>query len=95
MAPKHKGNKNDPKRQISVNIRETSAISIADPIVAGLSTAGVTDEERHQLISEAAYFKAEQRSFAPGNELEDWLTAEREIEQRLSSIVIGNLPKSS
>ena len=47
---------------------------------------GVTGDERHQLIAEAAYFRAEQRSFAPGYELEDWLNAEAEIEIRLSQI---------
>ncbi len=31
------------------------------------------------LIAERAYFKAQQRGFAPGHELEDWLAAEREI----------------
>lgn len=31
------------------------------------------------LIAERAYFKAEQRGFEPGHELEDWLAAEREL----------------
>jgi len=95
MAPKPKDIKNDSKREIKTNIRRTGATSIVDPAAAGLLSAGVTDEERRQLIAEAAYFKAEQRSFAPGYEIEDWLTAEREIEQRFSSTVIGNLPKNS
>lgn len=33
---------------------------------------------RHQWISEAAYYKAEARRFAPGRELDDWLAAENE-----------------
>jgi len=32
----------------------------------------------HQWISEAAYFKAAARNFAPGRELDDWLAAENE-----------------
>lgn len=32
-----------------------------------------------QRIQESAYFRAEQRDFSPGFELEDWLSAEREI----------------
>jgi hypothetical protein len=39
----------------------------------------VTNEERHQLIAEAAYYRAERRNFVPGYELEDWLDAEAEI----------------
>ena len=45
---------------------------------------GVTPEERHQLIAEAAYYRAERRGFAPGAELEDWLEAEAEINRRLA-----------
>jgi hypothetical protein len=32
------------------------------------------------MIREAAYFRAEHRSFVPGRELEDWFAAEREID---------------
>ncbi|MGO9513088.1 MAG: DUF2934 domain-containing protein [Steroidobacteraceae bacterium] len=39
----------------------------------------------HTAIAEAAYFRAERRGFAPGHELEDWLAAEREINERLVS----------
>ncbi|MGO8829518.1 MAG: DUF2934 domain-containing protein [Steroidobacteraceae bacterium] len=40
-------------------------------------------EDRHASIAEAAYFKAEHRGFAAGHELEDWLAAEEEVDQRL------------
>ena len=36
-------------------------------------------KERHVKISQLAYFKAEQRGFVLGHELEDWLLAEREV----------------
>jgi hypothetical protein len=48
-----------------------------------MALKGVTNEERHQLIAEAAYFRAERRKFLPGLELEDWLGAEAEIEAKL------------
>ncbi len=41
--------------------------------------------QRQQLIAQAAYFIAERRGFAPGNELEDWLQAEAEIEARVKA----------
>jgi len=41
----------------------------------------VTSEERHRLICTAAYYRAQQRHFAPGCELEDWLLAEAEIDR--------------
>jgi Protein of unknown function (DUF2934) len=36
---------------------------------------------RHDMISEAAYLRAEARGFAPGHEIEDWLAAELEIDE--------------
>jgi len=43
-----------------------------------------SEEERRALIAEAAYFRAEERGFALGKELDDWLAAESEIDgQRL------------
>jgi hypothetical protein len=42
-----------------------------------------TDETIRRLIAEAAYYRAEQRGFAPGGETEDWLQAEEEVRTRL------------
>ena len=39
--------------------------------------------DRHRLIAEAAYSLAEQRGFQPGQELSDWLAAEKEIDALL------------
>jgi hypothetical protein len=35
---------------------------------------------RDARIAEAAYYRAERRGFAEGGEIEDWLAAEREID---------------
>jgi hypothetical protein len=40
----------------------------------------LTAEERNRRISELAFRRAEQRGFAPGSEVDDWLEAEREID---------------
>lgn len=40
-------------------------------------------EDRHASIAEAAYFRSQHRGFTPGYELEDWLAAEEEVDQRL------------
>ena len=49
----------------------------------------VTSEERTRLIAEAAYFKAAQRGFAKGGELDDWIEAEAEIDALLDSRGVG------
>ena len=43
-----------------------------------------TSEEVRKLISEAAYYRAKQRGFTPGQELDDWVQAEAEVLQRLN-----------
>ncbi len=40
---------------------------------------------REQLIAQLAYFRAAERGFAPGHELDDWLEAEAEIDRQLNS----------
>ena len=37
------------------------------------------DDAFQQKIAEAAYFNAQRRDFAPGQEMNDWLRAEQEI----------------
>jgi len=56
--------------------RHTSVSPTAVPVTGRIQV-------RHASIAEAAYFRAERRGFAPGHELEDWLAAENEVEQRL------------
>ena len=40
---------------------------------------------KHHEIQIAAYLKAEQRGFSPGHELDDWLEAERDFNNPVSS----------
>jgi hypothetical protein len=51
----------------------------------GNAQAEVSQEELRKLISEAAYFRAKQRGFTPGYELEDWIQAEAEVMSRVGS----------
>jgi len=38
-------------------------------------------ENHDDVIAKMAYYAAERRGFTPGFELDDWLTAEREVEK--------------
>ena len=52
--------------------------------------AAFTEEDRRQdLIAEAAYYYAEHRGFEPGHELDDWLTAEGQID---AALALGEIP---
>ena len=43
---------------------------------------GIDPEKFRAMIAERAYYKAEQRGFATGHEMGDWLKAEQEINKQ-------------
>ena len=51
-------------------------------------TATLSPEEqaarRHEMIAQLAYLKAEKRGFANGCPVQDWLEAEKEIDQQFA-----------
>jgi hypothetical protein len=54
-------------------------------IIAEMAATTATErpldpEAKWLMIAEAAYYRAEERGFEPGHELEDWLEAEARIE---------------
>lgn len=50
---------------------------------SGNTAAKLSPEDVYRLIQESAYFKAKERGFAPGNEVQDWIEAEAEVRRRL------------
>ena len=52
----------------------------------GQSAVSMSSSEIRQLIAETAYFRAEERGFAPGHEMEDWLNAEAQVRMRLGAV---------
>lgn len=69
---------NKPKNQASVARKKSVSIS-----------AVATLEERQKMISVAAYYISEKRSFSKGSENEDWFQAERQIESLLEANVVS------
>ena len=56
------------------------------PAPARQTAAVPSEAEVMEMISEAAYYRAEKRGFSPGLEHDDWLQAEAEVMQRLRTI---------
>ena len=50
---------------------------------AAVAGAPVSPEARYQMIEREAYYRAEQRGFAPGDTLRDWFEAEAEVDRIL------------
>jgi len=47
-------------------------------------TPTVSADQRHAMIAERAYLRAELRGFQGGDPLEDWLEGEKEVDALLS-----------
>jgi hypothetical protein len=45
--------------------------------------AEMSADELKKLIAEAAYYRAKERGFAPGYEVQDWVEAEAEVMVRI------------
>lgn len=54
----------------------------AQAVSAPARTPAIDEETRQRMIAESAYYRAEARGFAPGDELRDWLDAEADIRAR-------------
>lgn len=65
--------------------KERAAPAKRTPNAVSHSNPQPSAEEVRKLVSEAAYYRAKQRGFAPGHELEDWVQAEAEVLRRLNS----------
>ena len=50
-------------------------------------------ESREARIAEAAYWRAERRGFSAGQELDDWLAAEKEVDGDLATQQPRRTPK--
>jgi hypothetical protein len=63
--------RNDPSRNIAYPPAAVS--SRGSPLIPA--------SLRHDMIRDAAYFRAQARGFVPGKEIEDWLAAEQDVEE--------------
>lgn len=48
------------------------------------SRSGFSDQEWHDMVSTAAYFRAEARGFEAGSAEDDWYEAEAELREQLA-----------
>ena len=61
------------------------AAPVAEPSPAA-NAAVPSEAELLEMISEAAYYRAEKRGFRPGLEADDWVQAEAEVMARLQAL---------
>jgi len=76
------------KRVSTPKLEESSSKPVASAKKASRTNAKknhVTPEDRYHMIATAAYFRAEQRGFAGGYEMEDWISGEAQIDTMLNA----------
>lgn len=70
-------------------ISEIDAVLSEDSLQAcSEPSTGIDEELRNKIIAEKAYYLAEARGFTGGCELEDWLTAEAEVNKLIGGSYI-------
>jgi hypothetical protein len=88
---------NSPRR----NVKPAAQSSASQPPVETPPAAGsppkdtFSPSDRYRQISVFAYYKAEQRGFAPGHMWDDWLAAERELDARSGSGTLQGSDRAS
>ena len=69
------------------NSTKTKAQQKSTQVLQELTETQVTPDERLEMISEAAYYRAEQRGFDPEGSHQDWIEAENIIDRILNKEV--------
>ena len=64
--------------------RATARVVDATSVEATQPIQPIQPEQRYAMICDVAYFLSERRGFCPGQELDDWLTAEAEVDRALT-----------
>jgi len=64
--------------------RATARVVDATSVAATQPIQPIQPEQRYAMICDVAYFLSERRGFCPGQELDDWLTAEAEVDRALT-----------
>jgi len=67
-------------KKVSKAVKKTAARK-KPAAKAKRKTATASTAVRQRMIEEAAYFHAQQRNFATGHEMNDWLMAEIEVDK--------------
>jgi len=62
---------------------DSAAMLMLESAQSAMRSTRIDPDVRRQLVAAEAYFRAERRGFAAGNELDDWVAAEMAVDTRL------------
>ena len=75
------------KRRVKKTASERTngaAMVVLESEAASATTSSIDPELRRQMVAAEAYFRAERRGFAAGQEVEDWIAAEGVVDSRFN-----------
>jgi Protein of unknown function (DUF2934) len=77
------------KRGVAKDAAKISETAVKPNSSTAHDAAIVDGEQREAMIRKVAYLRSESRGFCPGQEIDDWLAAETEVDRKLAN---GELP---
>lgn len=75
------------RKAVVSDLDDGAAMAVLESSALKANGTAIAPEMRRQLVAAEAYFFAERRGFAAGNELEDWVAAEVVVDSRLKQQV--------
>jgi cell wall-associated NlpC family hydrolase len=69
------------KKAVTKNVTKKRVVKKA--VAKNNASATISPRERYEMIATMAYYRAEQRNFEPGHDVEDWLDCESTIDSML------------
>ncbi|MBT3045674.1 MAG: DUF2934 domain-containing protein [Candidatus Thiodiazotropha sp.] len=82
-ATKKKAKAKASKKKVAKKKVAAKKVSAKKAVKKGSAKASISPRERYEMIATMAYYRAEQRNFEPGHDVEDWLECEGIIDGML------------
>jgi len=71
------------KKQVAKKVSTKKAPAKQTTAKAATPKLSISPRERYEMIATMAYYRAEQRNFEPGHDVEDWLDCESTIDRMI------------
>jgi hypothetical protein len=84
VSKKNVSTKKVSKKTVTSKATAKKKVSTKKTASAKKSSSLISPRERYEMIATMAYYRAEQRNFEPGHDVEDWFECERIIDEMLS-----------
>jgi hypothetical protein len=72
------------KKAAATEGSDSAAMATVESATATAAASRIDPEVRRQMVAAEAYFRAERRGFAAGQEVEDWIAAESVVDSRFN-----------